>query len=308
MRSLILLTVARGILPVSTLFALFLLLRGHNEPGGGFIAGLVTASAIVLQAIAFGTVRTRERLTPLLRPMAWVGLLIAAASGFIAMASGDPYLTHYHAYLPLPGGGAYQPLGHFVDVALQLRGAGDCGAYGARFGRDPGGGEVEWRDGPCSGLNGTGRRHREAMMADALKDRIRADLNQARRAKDRFRTTLLSTFLSEIRNKEIELGREAGDEDVIGVAARAIKQRKESAEQMRSGGRTELAEKEEAEAAVLVEYLPAAMPEADVRALVRDAIAGGADNMGAVMAAVMPRIKGRFDGREANRIVREELG
>jgi multicomponent Na+:H+ antiporter subunit B len=107
MRSLILLTVARGILPISTLFALFLLLRGHNEPGGGFIAGLVTASAIVLQAIAFGTARTRERLTPLLRPMAWVGLLVAAGSGLIAVLAGDPYLTHYHAYLPLPGGGAY---------------------------------------------------------------------------------------------------------------------------------------------------------------------------------------------------------
>jgi uncharacterized protein len=145
-------------------------------------------------------------------------------------------------------------------------------------------------------------------MAEALKDRIRVDLNQARRTKDRFRTTLLSTLLSEIRNREIELGRDATDEDVVGVAARAIKQRKESAEQMRTGGRPELAEKEEAEAAVLEDYLPAAMPEEEVRMLVRDAIAGGADNMGAVMGLVMPRIKGRFDGREANRIVREELG
>jgi uncharacterized protein len=55
-------------------------------------------------------------------------------------------------------------------------------------------------------------------------------------------------------------------------------------------------------------YMPAAMSEEEVRTLVREAMAGGADNMGAVMSAIMPRIKGRFDGREANRIVREELG
>jgi uncharacterized protein len=144
-------------------------------------------------------------------------------------------------------------------------------------------------------------------MAEQLKDRVRDDLNDARRTRDRFRTSVLSMVLSEIRNKEIELGREATDEDVIGVLTRAIKQRRESSEQMRSGGRTELAEKEEREAEVLGAYTPAAMSEAEVRQLVRDAVAAGADNMGAVMGAIMPRIKGRFDGREANRLVREEL-
>ena len=66
--------------------------------------------------------------------------------------------------------------------------------------------------------------------------------------------------------------------------------------------------REEAEAKILRGYLPAAMSEADVRALVREAVAGGADHMGAVMRRIMPRIKGRFDGRDASRIVREELG
>ena len=145
-------------------------------------------------------------------------------------------------------------------------------------------------------------------MADSLKDRMRSDLNDARRAKDRLRTTVLTTMLSEIRNKEIELGREAADQDVIALLAKALKQRKESAEQMRSAGRPELAEKEEKEAELLDPYTPEAMDEGEVRTMVRDAIAGGADNMGAVMGAIMPRIKGRFDGSEANRIVREELG
>ncbi|MFO7558397.1 MAG: GatB/YqeY domain-containing protein [Desulfobacterales bacterium] len=122
------------------------------------------------------------------------------------------------------------------------------------------------------------------------------------------RTTVLTTVLSEIRNKEIEQGRDATDADVIGVVAKAVKQRHEAASQMRGAGREELAEKEEREAALLDEYTPESMSEEEVRTLVREAIAGGADNMGAVMGRLMPKIKGRFDGGAANRIVREELG
>ncbi len=145
-------------------------------------------------------------------------------------------------------------------------------------------------------------------MAGTLKERIRSDLNEARRAKDKLRTTVLTTVLSEIRNKEIEQGGEATDAHVIGVVAKAVKQRHEAASQMRGAGREELAEKEEREAALLDDYTPESMTEEEVRTLVREAIAGGADNIGAVMGRLMPKIKGRFDGGEANRIVREELG
>jgi uncharacterized protein YqeY len=144
-------------------------------------------------------------------------------------------------------------------------------------------------------------------MADTLRDRVRGDLNEARRSRDKLRTTVLTTVLSEVRNKEIELGREATDEDVLGVVAKAIKQRHEAAGQMRDAGRTELAEKEEKEAEILDGYTPEGLEEEEVRQMVREVIAGGADNMGAVMGQLMPRIKGRFDGREANRLVREEL-
>lgn len=145
-------------------------------------------------------------------------------------------------------------------------------------------------------------------MAGTLKDRLRSDLNEARKARDRARTAVLTMTLSEVRNREIELGRELQDADVVDVVAKAIKKRREAADQMRSAGRAELAEKEEQEAEVLESYTPEAMSEDEVRGIVREAIAAGADNMGAVMGAVMPRIKGRFDGKEANRIVREELG
>lgn len=145
-------------------------------------------------------------------------------------------------------------------------------------------------------------------MAGSLKDRLREDLNVARRERDKARTLLLTTTLSEVRNREIELGREAADADVVEVLNRAIKRRREAAEQMRAGGRTELAEKEEQEARMLGDYMPSALSEDEVRAIVQEAIAGGANNVGAVMSAIMPKIKGRFDGKEANRIAREALG
>jgi hypothetical protein len=119
---------------------------------------------------------------------------------------------------------------------------------------------------------------------------------------------VISSTISEVRNREIELGRDAADADVIEVVNRAIKRRREAAEQMTAGGRPELAEKEDIEARILGEYMPSALGEEEVRGLVREAVAGGADSVGAVMAAIMPRIKGRFDGKEANRIAREALG
>jgi uncharacterized protein YqeY len=144
-------------------------------------------------------------------------------------------------------------------------------------------------------------------MADGLKERIRGEMNGARRERDKLRVTLLTTLLAEVRNREIELGRDATDDEVVEVVNRAVKRRQEAAEQMRAGGRDELAEKEELEARMLTAYLPEPLTEAQVRQLVRQARDTGADSLGAVMGRLMPQIKGRFDGREANRIVREEL-
>ena len=144
-------------------------------------------------------------------------------------------------------------------------------------------------------------------MADALKTRLQSDLNRARKDRDKDRTLVLSTTLSELKNREIDLGRGATDDDAIAVLTRAIKQRRDSSEQMRAGARADLADIEDAQAVILKEYLPEALSEDEVRAMVREAIAGGAKQMGAVMGQVMPRLKGRFDGKEANRVVKEEL-
>ncbi|MCG6989514.1 MAG: GatB/YqeY domain-containing protein [Gemmatimonadetes bacterium] len=144
-------------------------------------------------------------------------------------------------------------------------------------------------------------------MASELTSRIRADLNQARKLRDKERTLVLSTILADVRNREIESGGELEDADVVQVLAKAIKQRRDAAEQMRAGGREDLARREDAQADTLQAYLPAGLSEDEVRAMVREIVAGGAAQMGAVMGQLMPRIRGRFDGKEANRIVREEL-
>ncbi len=144
-------------------------------------------------------------------------------------------------------------------------------------------------------------------MPSTLRTQLQDALNEARRARDKFRTGLLSMTLSEVRNREIEDGKEADDEVIRDVLTRARKRRFEAAEQMRKGGREELAASEEAEAEILTGYLPAPLSEEAVRALVRDAIRAGATEMGPLMGRVMPALKGRFDGKAANRIVREEL-
>lgn len=145
-------------------------------------------------------------------------------------------------------------------------------------------------------------------MPSELKERIQEDVKQARKDRDKARLLVLSTLWSEVRNQEIDGRTELDDDGVIQVVSKAIKQRKDAAEQMRDAGRSELAEQEEAQAAILETYLPQQLSEEEVRTLVRGAIAAGADQMGPLMGRIMPQIRGRFDGKEANRIVREELG
>lgn len=94
MRSPLLTWIAGGVLPVQLVFAIFLLLRGHDEPGGGFVAGLVTACAAALAALAFGRAPVQRALAPLLRPLPWIGLTLAALSGLVAVARGQSFLTH----------------------------------------------------------------------------------------------------------------------------------------------------------------------------------------------------------------------
>jgi multicomponent Na+:H+ antiporter subunit B len=100
--SLILSTATRYLLPLLLLFSVFLLLRGHYEPGGGFVGGLVAAAAFALHAIAFGMPRTREVLRIDPRILIGVGLLVAALSGLFAWLFGNPYFSAVWLKQPWP--------------------------------------------------------------------------------------------------------------------------------------------------------------------------------------------------------------
>ncbi len=143
-------------------------------------------------------------------------------------------------------------------------------------------------------------------MANLLAQ-LQSDLNSARKAQDKPATLLLGTLLSELKNRNIELGRELADDDVIEVLRKSIKKRRESVEAFEKHGRTDLAATEAAEIAIIEKYLPADLGDDEIRTAVRQAIAGGAANVGKVMSAVMPQLKGRADGTRINAVVREEL-
>jgi len=132
-------------------------------------------------------------------------------------------------------------------------------------------------------------------------------MNEARKQRDQARTLLLSTILSDVKNREIELNHVPTDDETAEVLRRGVKRRRESVEAYEQAGRTELADREKAEIKALEEFLPAGIAPDEIRAAVREAIAGGAKDMGKVMGAVMPRFKGRADGKLVNKIVREEL-
>jgi len=132
-------------------------------------------------------------------------------------------------------------------------------------------------------------------------------MSAARKNRDSDRTLLYSTLLSDFGNREIELGHALGDPEALEVVLRAIKRRRESVEAFQKAGRTDLADREAAEIRLLEPYLPPAVTPDEIRLAVREVIAGGASDLGAVMGKVMPRFKGRADGKVINQIVREEL-
>ncbi len=136
---------------------------------------------------------------------------------------------------------------------------------------------------------------------------LQSELNASRKAQDKPQTLLLSTIISDAKNRKIELMRELTDDDVIDVLRKGIKRRRESVEMFEKGGRQELADRERGEVAGLEKFLPAAVDPAELRAAVKAAIAGGATTIGAVMGKVMPQFKGRAEGGTINALAREEL-
>lgn len=145
-----------------------------------------------------------------------------------------------------------------------------------------------------------------------LKERIDADLKDAMRSKNELTTSVLRMLKSAVKYKEVEPGASALDDAGIqSVITGLIKQRRDSIEQFKAGGRPELADKEEAEIGVLQNYLPKQLTAEELTAAVRAAIAEvgakGSKDMGAVMKNLNPKLQGKAEGRAISEAVKAEL-
>jgi uncharacterized protein len=153
------------------------------------------------------------------------------------------------------------------------------------------------------------------LMSD-LKDRLRTDLTASIKARDELRSSTLRMVLTAITNAEVagKQSRELTDDDVIGVLSSEAKKRREAADAFQDADRTEMADKERAEAEVIAEYLPEQLREAEIADLVTSAVAQtgaageGMRAMGKVMGVVSPQVKGRADGAFVAAEVRRQLG
>jgi hypothetical protein len=145
----------------------------------------------------------------------------------------------------------------------------------------------------------------------AVLERIRADQKEAMKAGDRIRLSTLRLLVNDLHNRKIELGRDLNDDEAIEVLGRALKKRREAEEEYRKAGRQDRSDAEAAEAQVIQQYLPEALETAALDALIEEAItatgASSAKEMGRVMGYLMPRVKGRAEGGEVSRRVRERL-
>jgi Uncharacterized conserved protein len=145
----------------------------------------------------------------------------------------------------------------------------------------------------------------------SLKERLQEDWKVAMKSKDSFRAGVISMVRASILQSEKSDGVPLDDEQVIAVLSKEVKQRKESIVEFEKGNRPDLVEQTKKEIDILFEYLPQQLTEDEIQEIVREAVievgANSIKEMGRVMAAVQPRVKGRADGKLVSRIVKEQL-
>jgi len=146
----------------------------------------------------------------------------------------------------------------------------------------------------------------------SLKERLKEELKVAMKARDELKVSTIRLVNSVIKNKEIDTRKELDDEAVLAVLSTSAKQRRESIEQYEKAGRTDLADKEKAELAILQTFMPEQLGSEEIEKLVREAAAetgaAGPKDMGKLMKALMPKVKGKADGKLVNEIVKGVLG
>lgn len=146
-----------------------------------------------------------------------------------------------------------------------------------------------------------------------LREKITADLLNAMKAKEETKVSALRMLKAAVMKFEVSGGQkvEANDEQVMQIIGKEVKQRKDSIEAFKKGGREDLVVGEEAELKILAAYLPAQMSEDEVRAIVQEVVtqtgASSKADIGKVMGGIMPKVKGKADGQMVNRIVGEFL-
>ena len=153
-------------------------------------------------------------------------------------------------------------------------------------------------------------------VMSTLKDRLRADLTTAMKARDELRSSTLRMILTAVTNAEVagKEARELSDDDIVGVLSTEAKKRREAAIAFDDGGRVEMAAKERAEAEVIADYLPEQLRPDEIAKVVTEAVeklgvaGAGPKAMGQVMGVVQPQVKGRADGAAVAAEVRRQLG
>ncbi len=148
-------------------------------------------------------------------------------------------------------------------------------------------------------------------MSTEIIDRLQDDIKVAMKARESEKLEALRFLYSEIKNVGINEGRELTDDDALVVVGRLIKQRQESIEQFKKGGREDLVAREEMGINLYREYLPPQLSLEELKAIVAEAVAetsaAGLKDMGKVMKVLMPRVKGLAEGKVVNEVVREQL-
>ncbi len=146
----------------------------------------------------------------------------------------------------------------------------------------------------------------------SLKENLLSDMKGALKAKESLKLNTIRGLISEIKNREIDLRRELGDDEIISIISTQIKKRKEAAALFKKGGRNDLFEQESQEMVILQEYLPEQVSEDELRRRVQEVITelGIAEmkDLGRVMKVIIPEFKGRADNGQIKNLVAECLG
>jgi uncharacterized protein YqeY len=144
-----------------------------------------------------------------------------------------------------------------------------------------------------------------------LNERLNEDMKQAMKSQDKFRLSVIRMVRAAIKNIEIDQRKTLDDNEVLDILSREIKQRRDSLHEFEKAGRDDLAETVKAEIAVINDYLPQQLSEEEVKAIVQQTIqetgASSKAEMGKVMSALMPKVKGRADGKLVNQLVQQNL-